>query len=109
MVNNLEIPPIQDGINLLAAQLHQQPPPPNQLNNEGIDPNDGNDGVKQAEDVPIFVPSLMNVVDPPQLMVPESPILPFQLQLPEVRNCSILNKLCTLQGFWISTSQLACT
>ena len=86
MENNLEIPPPQNGINPVAAQLHQQPPPPNQLNNQEFDPNDGNDGVKQAEDVPIFVPPLMNVVDPPQVMIQESPILPFQPQLPEVCN-----------------------
>ena len=84
MVNNLEIAPLQDGNNLLPQQLHQQPPPPpNQLNNQGIDPNDRNDGVEQKEDVPIFVPSLMNVIDQPQLIIQESPILPFQLQLPE--------------------------
>ena len=106
MENILEISPPQNGINPVAEQPHQHPPPPpNQLNNHEIDPNDGNDGIKQAEDVPIFVPSLMNVVDPPQLMVQESPILSFPLQLPEeVRNCSMLNKLCTLQSFWISTS-----
>ena len=87
MENNLEIPPPpHNSINHVAEQPHQHPPPPppNQLNNQEIDPNDGNDGVKQMENVPIFVPSLMNVVDPPQVMIQETPILPFQSQLPEV-------------------------
>ena len=86
MENNLEIPPPQNGINPGAEQPQQHPPPPNQLNNQEIDPNDGNDGVKEMENVPIFIPSLMNVVDPPQVMIQESPILPFQPQLPEVCN-----------------------
>ena len=85
MVNNVEIPPLQDDIHLLfAEQPPQQPPPADQLNNQAIDPNDGNNGVTQAEDVLIFVPSLMNVVDQPQPMMQESLILSFQLLLPEV-------------------------
>ena len=84
----MEIPPPQDGILLLLAE---QPPPANQFNNPGVDPNDGNDGVEQAEDVLIFSTFLMNVVDPPQLMVPESPILPFQPQIPEVCNYNYSN------------------
>ena len=41
MENNLEITPPQNDINLLTAQLHQQPlPPPNQLNNQGNVPDD---------------------------------------------------------------------
>ena len=109
MVYNVEIPPPQDGILLLLAeQPPQQPPPANQFNNPGVDrndgndPNDGNNGVEQAEDVLIFSPFLINVVDPPQLMVPESPILPFQPQLPEVcnYNYSTLIELCTLQAIF---------
>ena len=89
----MEIPPPQDRILLLLAEqppqqppLANQPPPANQFNNQGVDPNDENDGVEQAGDVLIFSPFLMNVVDPSQLMMPESPILPFQPQLPEVCN-----------------------
>ena len=114
IANNVEVLPLQDDNNLLllAEQPHliQEPPPANQLNNQGIDPNDGNDDVEQVEDVPIGVPFLMNI-DPPQIMMmEESPILPFQHQLLEVANYvvisnrSILLKLCTLQGYWISPS-----
>ena len=82
MANIVEIPPPQDDTHLLLAeQPPQQPPPADQLNNQAIDEN--ND-VAQAEDVLIFVPSLMNVVDQPQLMMQESLILSFQLLLPEV-------------------------
>ena len=81
MANNVETPPLQDHINLLAEQPHQQPPLANHLNNQGIGPNDGND-VEQAENLLIFTSSLMNV-DPPQMIMDESPILPFHLQLPE--------------------------
>ena len=86
MVNNVEILPLQDSINLLSAeQPFQQPPLVNLLNNQGIDPNDGNDenggndGVEQVEDELMFSPFLMNV-DPPQMIMEESPILLFQLQ-----------------------------
>ena len=101
MVYNVEILPPQDGSLLpLAEQPPQQPPPADQFNNPGVDPNDGNDGLEQAEDV--HSPFIMNVVDPPQLMVPESPILPFQPQLPEVcnYNYSTLIELCTLQAIF---------
>ena len=122
MVYNVEVLPPQDDnyLLLLAEQAHliQEPPLADQLN---INPNDGNN-VEQAEDtndgnnvaeqveedVPI-VPFVMNV-DPPQvMMMEESPILPFQLQLPEVAsqvvigNYNMLLKLCTLQCYWISS------
>ena len=62
-VNNVEIP-LQDDI----KENHQQASPINHLSSQGINPPD--------------VPFLMNI-DPPQLIMKESPILPFQLQLPE--------------------------
>ena len=62
-VNNVEIP-LQDDI----KENHQQASPVNHLSSQGINPPD--------------IPFLMNI-DPPQLIMKESPILPFQLQLPE--------------------------
>ena len=76
MANNEEIPPLQDNINLLAEQPPQEPPPAD--HDQGIDPNDGNNDVEQEEDVPIVAPFLMNV-HPPQMIIKESPILPFPL------------------------------
>ena len=125
MAYNVEVLPPQGDNNLLllllAEQPHliQEPPPATQLNidpNDGNnveqaeDPNDGNNVVEQVEeDVPVGVPFLMNI-DPPQvMMMEESPILPFQLQLPEVAsqvvigNYNMLLKLCTLQRYWISS------
>ena len=87
MLNNVEIPPPQDGNNLLLAeQPFEEPPPANQLNNQGINPTDGNNGVDQEENInmPVGVPFFMNV-DPPQMIMGESPILPFP-PLPEVCN-----------------------
>ena len=77
-----EVLALQDDNNLLllAEQPHliQEPPPADQLNN---DPNDGNHA-GQAESVPF----LMNI-DPPQIVMEESPILPFPFPtLPEVCN-----------------------
>ena len=88
IANKVGVLPLQDDNNLLllAEQPHliQEPPLANQLNNQGIDPNDGNNDVEQVEDMSIGVPFLMNI-DPPQtMMMEESPILPFQHQLPEV-------------------------
>lgn len=84
MANNAEIFPLQDDI---PEQLPQEPPPPaDQLNYQGINPNDENNGVEQEEniDVPVGVPFFMNV-DPPQMIMEGSLILPFP-PLPEVCN-----------------------
>ena len=78
MANHVDIPPPRDNL-LLPEQPFEEPPP-----NQGIDPNDGNNGDEQEEDEPMGVPFLMDV-DPPQMIMEEPPILPFP-PLPEVCN-----------------------